>query len=310
MWRPVILTAVFVAMPLSAAAQAPLGGIVVFGTSLSDPGNAFTLVGGTNTPPDYRVNPSLIPFQPYARSGRHFTNGATWVEQLARPLGLAASVQPAFRGSVWARNFAVGAARANDDPSGVDLSLQVSLFLALGHAPADALYVVEMGINDVRDAFFMYAAGGDGGPIVSGAINSIAENIAALYAAGAKTFLVWNSPNIALSPAVRAQGPAAMTLANTVTQGFNLGLEATLSTLPFVLPEIEIIRLDAYQLLHDIVMNPAAFGLTNVENACIQPGVPPFRCEDVSEYLFWDGIHPTARAHGIIADQAALVLGF
>jgi phospholipase/lecithinase/hemolysin len=309
MVRILVLLTLVLAIPSGAAAQTSYSGIVVFGTSLSDPGNAFALVGGTNTPPDYAVNPSLIPLQPYARGGHHFTNGETWIEQLARPLGLAGSVQPAFRGSPLATNFAVGAARANDDPSVVDLSVQVSLFLASGSAPSDALYVMEMGINDVRDAFFTFATGGNGGPIVEGAIDKIADNIAALYAAGARTFLVWNSPNIALTPAVRALGPAAMTLATTVTQGFNAGLAAALSALPVVLPGIEITTFDAFQLLNAIVGNPAAFGLSNVEDACLQPGVPPFRCQGVDEYLFWDGIHPTAAAHGIVADQAAFLLG-
>ena len=35
----------------------PYSAIVVFGTSLSDSGNAFALRGGTNTPPDYLLNP-------------------------------------------------------------------------------------------------------------------------------------------------------------------------------------------------------------------------------------------------------------
>ena len=43
------------------AAGALFGSIVVFGTSLSDPGNAFALRGGTNTPPDYLLDPFLVP---------------------------------------------------------------------------------------------------------------------------------------------------------------------------------------------------------------------------------------------------------
>jgi phospholipase/lecithinase/hemolysin len=37
----------------SAVASAPFNGLVVFGTSLSDPGNAFALVGRSGTPPEY-----------------------------------------------------------------------------------------------------------------------------------------------------------------------------------------------------------------------------------------------------------------
>ena len=42
-------------------------GIVVFGTSLSDAGNAFALAGDARTPPDFPLNPLLIPRAPYAQ---------------------------------------------------------------------------------------------------------------------------------------------------------------------------------------------------------------------------------------------------
>src|SRR6186997_1126209 len=101
---------------LPSAAQSPFSRIVVFGQSLSDPGNAFALRGGTNTPPDYVLDPLLVPGAPYARGGHHFSNGATWVEQFARSLGLAGSVRPAYGStSAVATNFAVGAARAYND---------------------------------------------------------------------------------------------------------------------------------------------------------------------------------------------------
>src|SRR3954469_12426707 len=101
------------AMAPAAVQTAPGTGfsrIVAFGTSLSDPGNAFALRGGTNTPPDYDMDPLLVPSAPYARGGHHFSNGATWVEQYARSTGLAVTVRPAFEGEGGATNFAVGGA--------------------------------------------------------------------------------------------------------------------------------------------------------------------------------------------------------
>src|SRR5687767_257801 len=121
------------ATTLSARQHAPYSGIVVFGTSLSDPGNAFALRGGTNTPPDYDLNPLLIPNAPYMRGGHHFSNGPTWVEQFAGSLGLAGSVRPAYASeSPLATNYAVGAARACDAPGdeNVNLADQVAAFLA------------------------------------------------------------------------------------------------------------------------------------------------------------------------------------
>jgi phospholipase/lecithinase/hemolysin len=296
--------------PEWAAAQAPFGRIVVFGTSLSDPGNAFALAGGTNTPPDYDNDPFLVPNTPYARGGHHFSNGATWVEQLARPMGLAGSVGAAFRGSGAATNYAVGGARAREFGDSPTLSMQVGAFLrdSGGSAPSNALYVVEMGGNDLRDALQAFATGGDGGPIIVDALTAIGENIATLYAAGARKLLVWNAPNIGLTPAIAPLGPVVAGLANALTQAFNAKLEAEVLVPLSALPGIEIVRLDVYAKLNEIVAAPAGFGLTTVNKACITPAVAPFACTNFDEYLFWDGIHPTKAAHAILAQTAASAL--
>ena len=155
------------------------------GTSLSDSGNAFALLGTTSTPPDYSVDPFLIPDRPYARGGQHFSDGPTWVEQLARSMALAGSARPAFRSNGLASNYAVGGARAREVGSGVNLGAQVGRFLQdmAGSAPSDALYAVEIGANDVRDSLAVFAAGGDGGPILADALAAIGQQILQLYAA-------------------------------------------------------------------------------------------------------------------------------
>jgi phospholipase/lecithinase/hemolysin len=295
------------------AAERSFDRLVVFGTSLSDSGNAFALRGGANAAPDYLVDPLLVPSAPYARGGHHFSNGATWVEQFARSIGLASSVRPAFGASnANATNYAVGGARAREDGINVDLSAQVDAFLEQfgGLAPADGLYAIEMGSNDIRDALVAYAGGANGGPILQSANVSIANSIVTLYGAGAREFIVWRVPNLALTPAIRALdqvSPGAGQLATALTQGFNAGLDGVVAQLSG-LPGIRIVRLDAYRLLNDIVGDPGAFGLTNVTTACITPTVPPFTCDRPDEFLFWDGIHPSKAVHAITAQEAANAL--
>jgi len=317
----ILLTVGALAAPHLASAQPRFDGLVVFGTSLSDPGNAFALRGGTNTPPDYDVDPFLVPSAPYARGGHHFSDGATWVEQLARSLGLAASANPALANqSKKAANYAVGGARANDRPDTFDLAEQTSAFLGDrgGVAPAGALYVVEMGGNDIRDAIVAFVGAGGGangqlaaGTVIAGALQSIGDNILALYHAGARKFLVWNAPNLGLTPAIRALdsvSPGAVALANALSVGFNQGLEFQVLAGLSGLPGIEIARFDVYGRLQAIVADPSAFGLTNVTSACITPQSAPYHCKEFREYLFWDGIHPTAAAHGIVAQQVVEAL--
>jgi outer membrane lipase/esterase len=296
-----------------AAAQPPYDGIVVFGTSLSDPGNAFALRGGTNTPPDYELNPLLIPSSPYARGGHHFSNGGTWIEQFARTRGLAGSVQAAFRGDgQHGTNFAVAAARAYDDGVNLNLGAQVDAFLAMtGEAVSPrALYVVEIGGNDVRDALVAFASGGHL-TVLQNALASIAFNLTRLYNAGARRFLVWTVPNPALTPAIRtlnAITPGTAQLATGLTQAFNAALNGVVAQLSAA-PGIEIQRLDAFALLNELAASPGPFGLANVTSACVTPNTQPFSCARPDEFLFWDGLHPTAAVHSIIAQRAAAALG-
>ena len=309
-WMLVSCLALVLVAPAWASAQSRFSGIVVFGTSLSDPGNAFVLVGDASVPPNFMLNPLLIPSAPYARGGHHFSNGATWVEQFGRSIGLGGSVGAALATTDPAvTNFAVGAARAWDDGINFNLTRQVDLFLQRsgGVASPQALYAIEMGGNDIRDAFQVYAGGGDGGPILRAALASIAGNIQRLYSAGAREFLVWVAPNVALTPAIRSLGPAAEGLATAVTQAFNGGLDYALGLL-HGLPGISFARLDAYQIQNAIVAEPTAFDLTTVDKACVTPDIPPFTCQDVNEFLFWDGIHPTKAGHAILARETAKVL--
>jgi len=309
-----VLAAATFSVPV--AARATFGSIVVFGTSLSDPGNAFALRGGTNTPPDYLVDPFLVPSVPYARGGHHFSNGATWIEQFAQGRGLAGSVRPAFRSPTSAAtNFAVGAARAREDGLNRNLPAQVEAFLERsgGVASPDNLYVIEMGGNDIRDALVAYVSGG--GPAGAGAILyqanvAIATAIMTLYSAGARQFLVWRAPNVGLTPAIRgldSVNPGAAFLAGLLTQGFNGGLDGAVEDLS-TLPGVSIARLDAERILNDLVASPASFGLTNVTAACIEPGESPFTCQAPDEFLYWDGIHPSKAVHAILAQETATAL--
>jgi phospholipase/lecithinase/hemolysin len=291
-------------LPAPVAAQTDAVTFVVFGDSLSDPGNGFALLRENATPPDYRMSGLLIPDAPYARGGHHLTNGATWIELLGRSLGASRSVLPAYQSdNPHAMNFAIGTARARNDGSLTSLPTQVAAFLQKtgGTAPSDAIYVIQVGGNDVRDA--LQAGGVAGQMILAQAVLSIKAAVETLAAAGARTFLVWNVPNVALTPTVRLLDtlqPGTAFLAEMATTGFNLALAAALAPLPAQLG-ISIAAFDANDLITTIVNNPAGFGLTHVTNACVTPDVAPFTCQDPDRFLFWDGIHPTAAAHAIIA---------
>jgi phospholipase/lecithinase/hemolysin len=118
---------------------------------------------------------------------------------------------------------------------------------------------------------------------------------------------VWNVPNVGLTPAARMSGAGAIAAGTTATATFN-GLLALALSSP-ILTGVNIIPFDANGLFEDVIDNPEQYGFTNVTQACVTPNNPPFTCQAPDEYLFWDGIHPTAAGHAVIAQAVAQLLG-
>jgi phospholipase/lecithinase/hemolysin len=291
-------------LPGWAAAQTNFDRIVVFGDSLSDSGNAFALVGAANTPPYQYLDQLLIPDRPYAKGGHHFSNGPTWIEEVARAYSLAGNARPALAEvGTDATNYAVGGARARENQGTFNLPLQVNAFLNAnsGAAPTNALYVVEIGGNDIRDALAAQDTS-----IIGQALGSVQANLALLYSVGARKFLVCNAPDISLTPAVitidkmyPGSGAAAKALSNAYNANLGLILDSMAQ-----LPGVEIVRVSFDQTLVQLVEDPAAFGLSVVDQPCVSPAVAPFSCSKPDGFLFWDGIHPTKAVHAIIAQDA------
>jgi phospholipase/lecithinase/hemolysin len=286
--------------------------LVVFGDSLSDSGNGFALVEANATPLDFGLNSLLVPQASYAIGGHHLTNGDTWIEQLAARFGVGRSALPAFASrSPSAMNFAIATARARDDRINPSLAFEIAAFLqkTRGVAPPGALYVIQIGANDLRDALALAYSDPDGAAAaLQAAAEAIGTAIARLHAAGARHFLVWNIPSPALTPAMRlleAQQPGTLGAAVFAAGLFNgVHLRAALGAAS-ALPGIMLRLFDADGSMSLIVVYPGLFGLTNVTDACVTPGTAPFTCQRPDQYLFWDGIHPTKAAHGLIARAVA-----
>jgi outer membrane lipase/esterase len=294
---------VLLTLPLAAWADGPRR-LVIFGDSLSDPGNGFALTGTVSLPP---FDP--IPSYPYAIGGLHLSNGPTWVEQLvSKRIVKLQSAKPAFKVPGLFTNYAVGATRARPDSGTIpeeDLSFQTERFLADygGVARPDATYVIFVGGNDLRDA--LAAALVDptfvtSQQILTAAVTGVAANLQVLYAAGARRFVVVNGPDLAIVPAVAQLGPAAQAGGTLLATLYNQSLAGALAQLS-ALPGSTINTVDIFTALRQVVANPADYGLTNVTTPCLTFSVTiGFRCARPDEYLFWDAIHPTRAGQRIL----------
>jgi phospholipase/lecithinase/hemolysin len=291
---------------------------IVMGDSLSDTGNAFRATSAAPGP--------AVPVSPPYFRGR-FANGFMWIEDLANTLGL--QITPSLDGGT---NFAFGGAKTGFDVHDLfqrdleivipSLRTQVTAYRAtlldptltdptrMRPAPADALYVVWGGANDLRAVIAQGTQGATPEQIANDAVGNIVDVIRALQSLGAIYFLVPNLPDLGLTPQQVARGPQAMQLGTALSTEFNRALEQALQQLETTLP-VDIARLDIATHFQEVTANPQRFGVANVTDACISgdPFAPGTVCANPDSYIFWDAIgHPTAVAQALIADFALPVL--
>ena len=279
----------------------------IMGDSLSDPGNVYALTGQTSQAP-YAV----IPDRPYDIDGFQFSNGKTWAQWFARHLEMKRSGQSALLAPGVNGNYAFGGARAGSTNPADPISASSQLTRYLGDhgysADANALYVIQFGGNDVRDALGALLTTQDIGiaqGIVENAVQTEIGIIHQLYQLGARQFLVVNVPDISGAPAVKIGGPQAVFMANLLANGYNAGLEAGLQTLD-ALPGISIRRFDLYSVAGAILADPNAYGISDVDTPCLMFLTEENAvCNKPNKYFFFDGIHPTAKIHKFISEAAA-----
>ncbi|ABA58525.1 Lipolytic enzyme, G-D-S-L [Nitrosococcus oceani ATCC 19707] len=314
--------------------------MIIFGDSLSDTGNMFSLSGG-----------ALPPSPPYAEK---FSNGLNWVDQIAADYGLGAPNNVYSSGVLAGEidNFAIGGAytgpwpfdfsslgtlpsrNSNDGLVGApilpglqgEVALpgaalsQVELFSLVsgGTAPSNARYTIWAGANDLIFAPEFSPAGTlASADVAASGVTNIRMTIEDLAAMGAEKFLVLNLPDLGSTPLGILSGREAELTAGT--ELFNIGLERMITEVSATLG-IEITLLDIHTIFDNLLAaalaDPAATGFPDVA-ALTSLGVPPgfAFCIDQraltnfcapgfepNDRIFWDLLHPTARTYSLIAD--------
>jgi outer membrane lipase/esterase len=276
----------------TAASAQTYGRLVVFGDSLSDNGNLFLASGGTQpTSPPY--------FQ-----GR-FSNGPVFTELLGFN---AARFNGPVTGSI---NFAYGGSRTDNVvafPPG--MRQQLTTYTAAGGTfRSTDLVSILGGANNIFQSLGLFSVlppaqqGNPTGfvtPAINGAVADMNFLVGDVASRGAGTILVTNLPRLGLTPQFRPTPLAA--LADFAGSTFNSGLQTALLTLAPTRPNTNIILFDLAKVSDVLATNPGRFGLTNVTEACFN-GVTV--CSNPDSYLYWDGVHPTAAGHRLVAALAS-----
>ncbi|MGB7086011.1 MAG: SGNH/GDSL hydrolase family protein [Phormidesmis sp.] len=295
-------------LPLEAVAK-DYTGLNIFGDSLVDAGNLFNLTG-------------LPPSPPYDQK---LSNGPIWVEALASELQLSPTLFTAispgiFDGTIAAPvdgiNFAFGGALSSDvnvgGPPLPGLQQQIEAFgavSAIAPPDADTLHILLAGGNDYNEAIFKSS------PVPFELLpDQITDNLvnaaAAMIGAGAQELLIANLPDVGAAPFadfLDQINPQSSSLLTDFSQQHNQLLAQKLAALEAA-SGAHITQLDLESLFSAVTNNPAEFGFSNIDDACLTNFQPGFVfegiCDNPDEFLFWDNVHPTTATHSLIAQLA------
>jgi outer membrane lipase/esterase len=295
-----LATAITAAMLMATHAQAsdnsPFDNIVVFGDSLSDAGQFFSM--SLNAYSRFTTNPGDVAVQ-YIADGYGF------------------NLQPS---RVGGSDYAFGGAGVVTDDDGPDPSIptltqQVNGYLANGvRADPHSLYMVWGGANDIFYHATQYGIGalfpgaGETAAQATANINAAATQelslISQLKQAGANYLVVFNLPDIGKTPSAASEAglvPGIQTFLSNVSVSYNQTLNAGLAA-----TGANILSVNTYALFNEVLANPTAFGFVNTTvQACTTASshdcngstlVTPTAAQN---YLFADGVHPTTAAQEI-----------
>ncbi|WP_116963340.1 SGNH/GDSL hydrolase family protein [Fastidiosibacter lacustris] len=282
-----------------------IGSIVVFGDSLQDNGNVVKTLG--------------IPGEPYDR-GR-FCNGLVACEHLADMIK-----QRQGAAAMMLTNYAIGGAyTTGKNPKSLltdhafSVCQQIDRFVALeGRFQHDSLVMINGGGNN-----FLFAIHNEKPyfnlPAVYRVASDLVRSVDRIVKLGARNIVVWNVPDVTVAPAYKViplPGWLVVNLKKYIKKHIvkeNKKLSQGILELQKKYPDVQIRLFDAYSFLHEALDSPLAFGFEDAVEACVKSfGGVDAKGEiqkdisiehDPQTYLFWDYVHPTAKAQKMLAER-------
>lgn len=188
----------------------------------------------------------------------------------------------------------------------------------------DALYLISAGNSDFVQNYYVnpfinkvYTADQYGSYLVGIFTNFVKD----LYGLGARRIGVTSLPPLGCLPAVRTlfgyHEKGCVANINTDAQTFNKKVNAAATQLGKQLPGLKIVIFDIFQPLYNLVKDPSSQGFAEATRGCCGTGTVETTvllcnpksigtCNNASQYVFWDSVHPSEAANRVLAD--ALIL--
>lgn len=255
------------AMPLAAAP--PYDAIYAFGDSLTDTGRE--------------------PAEPLLHYNGRWSNGPLWVEYLSVRFGFPYNAS---------NNLAHSGAQCDDTYR------QVTDFVATTDI-SQSLFVVWAGGNDFLQEYDEHWFDNSSwNQQVAYSVGNLSNAVVNLYAKGARFILVPNTVDVTEIPTLNYFPDFVRDYLRSKVQQFNVRLAIALNGLRVAHPNLKLFSSDTYAAEKALLHQAEAYGFTeeNIDALADVTLLDKSFDGPGGNYVFWDPIHPTTKAHAIIAD--------
>ena len=255
---------------------------IVFGDSLSDMGNSYNSI-------------ARLPQSPPNWNGR-FSDGPNWAELVAQGTGNSIGHG---QGSSSGTNRAYGGARSGGGYTSFvipNTGTQVNEYTNNHWLQQTDLSVIWIGGND-------FIGGGQQNPQV--VVDNIANHVTVLSQNGGRQFLILDMPSLERTPNYADESDSDKQAMHTRMLDYNSRLANDMIALGISL-NVSIQVVGMLEMFETIVRNGSFYGITNPTDRACDSGEGLCEQGDAivpnpEEYIFFDGLHPTATTHSLIA---------
>ncbi|CAN6441410.1 unnamed protein product [Victoria cruziana] len=333
---PFFLISPFFSLAAHSAAEETAQAMFVFGDSVFDNGNNIFLSTSLSKA-DY------LPYglDMGGPNGR-FTNERNPADVLGMFVGLERSI-PAFldpkaKGEtiIHGVNYASAGSGILDstlNASSIPLNTQISYFgnttlpelrslmneSQLSSYLSEAIFVINSGANDYEQSCF----NGDNSSAIYCSLSDftvyladeLTSQLRKMYSLGARKFVLFGIQVIGCSPLARTKSTSSGCMGdfNYAARLFNDLILNSIHNITQAIPGSSAVFVNSYGILDQFLGNPAAYGFTVTNASCCETTSESYGiacleggtvCGNRSEYVFFDGVHPTERVYEAIASKA------
>ncbi|GAB4835643.1 hypothetical protein Ancab_000551 [Ancistrocladus abbreviatus] len=189
-----------------------------------------------------------------------------------------------------------------------------------------ALYMIDIGQNDISDAFSKNLSSAQVSKRIQLVVAEIRDAVQDLYDQGARNFWIHNTGPLGCLPQKLAlvrdkagdiDSVGCISSYNAAAKSFNAALQQLTQGMKPTLKDATVVYVHVYSIKYDMIANASKYGFSTPLMACCGSGGPPYNynksmicgipgsqaCNDGVKFVSWDGVHYTEAANGIVASK-------